>query len=241
VEKSRIPAEQSREFASWSLPDVEDGKAAKAAATAASRDPGNQIVARALTARQLEEITIQAQREGHSQGLREGRVQGVAQGLEEGRAAARQELAKQVEQLKSVAAQMLDPIAAQQDSIELALTQLALDIARAVVDQTPVISSADLLPIVRRAVRELPVGARNITVLLHPQQLELMRTCAEWPSNWQLQADGRVDLGGCKVLTEQSLVDFSVELRFRQVAAALLAESASDPIEPGTLLGDDDD
>jgi flagellar assembly protein FliH len=239
VEKSRIPADQSRDFASWSLPDVEAGQSPRKAAT--ERDPGNQIVARSLTARQLEEITVQAQREGHNQGLREGRAQGHAQGLEEGRAAARQELVKQVEQLKSVAAQMLEPIAAQQDDIEVALTQLALDVARAVIDQTPALSSADLLPIVRQAVRELPVGARNITVLLHPQQLELMRDCAEWPSNWQMQADGRVDLGGCKVQTEQSLVDFSVELRFRQVAAALLAAPASEAIEAGTLLSDDDD
>ncbi|HSB94804.1 MAG TPA: FliH/SctL family protein, partial [Spongiibacteraceae bacterium] len=77
--------------------------------------------------------------------------------------------------------------------------------------------------------------------VVHPQQLELLRDCAEWPSSWQLQADSRVELGGCKVLTEQSLVDFSVELRFRQVAATLLAAAASEPIEPGTLLGEDDD
>jgi flagellar assembly protein FliH len=239
VEKTRIPAEQSREFSSWSLPDVEDGQAPKTAT--AARDPGNQIVARALTARQLEEITAQAQREGHAQGMKEGRVAGVAQGLDEGRIAARQELTKQVEQLKSVIAQLLEPIANQEDDIERALTLLALDVARAVIDQTPALPAAELLPIVRRAVRELPVGARNIAVIVHPQQLELLRDCVEWPDNWQLQADSRVQLGGCKVATDQSLVDFSVELRFRQVAAALLAESASEPIEPGTLLGEDDD
>ncbi|HSB95526.1 MAG TPA: hypothetical protein VLC91_03725, partial [Spongiibacteraceae bacterium] len=127
MEKTRIPAEQSRDFSSWSLPEVEDGKTP--AATAAARDPGNQVVARGLTARQLEEITAQAQREGHAQGMKEGRVAGVAQGLDEGRIAARQELAKQVEQLKSVIAQLLEPIAAQQDEIELALTQMALDVA----------------------------------------------------------------------------------------------------------------
>jgi flagellar assembly protein FliH len=238
VEKTRIPAEQSRDFSSWSLPEVEDGKAPK---VSAARDPGNQVVARALTARQLEEITAQAQREGHAQGMKEGRVAGVAQGLDEGRIAARQELTKQVEQLKSVIAQLLEPIAAQQDDIELALTQMALDVARAVLDQTPPLAAAELLPIVRRAVRELPVGARNITVIVHPQQLELLRDCAEWPSSWQIQADSRVELGGCKVSTEQSLVDFSVELRFRQIAAKLLAAAASEPIEPGTLLGEDDD
>lgn len=238
MEKTRIPADQSRDFSNWTLPDVENG--ATPTATVA-RDPGNEVVARALTARQLEEITTQAQREGHALGLAEGRAEGVAQGLEEGRAAARQELAVQAGQLKNVIAQLLEPIAAQEDEIEQALTQLALDIARAVLDRTPALAAADLLPVVRRAVRELPVGARNITVLLHPQQLELLQGSTEWPATWQLQADSRIDLGGCKVLTEQSIVDYSIELRFRQIAAKMLAPTANTEIEPGTLLGDDDD
>lgn len=238
MEKTRIPADQSRDFSNWTLPDVENG--AQSTATAA-KDPGNEVVARSLTARQLEEITNEAQREGHAHGMTEGRAAGVAQGLEEGRAAARQELAIQAGQLRNVIAQLLEPIAAQQEEIEQALTQLALDIARAVLDRTPVLSAAEVLPLVRRAVRELPAGARNITVQLHPQQVELLRECAEWPPAWQLQADSRIDLGGCKVVTEQSLVDYSVELRFRQTAAQLLASTANATIEPGTLLGEDDD
>lgn len=238
MEKTRIPADQSRDFSNWTLPDVENG--AEPTATVA-RDPGNEVVARALTARQLEEITNQAQREGHAAGLAEGRAAGTAQGLEEGRAAARQELAVQAGQLQKVIAQLLEPIAAQQDEIEQALTQLALDIARAVLDRTPALAAAELLPVVRRAVRELPVGARNITVLLHPQQIELLRDSAEWPASWQLQADSRIDLGGCKVVTEQSIVDYSIELRFRQIAANMLAATANADVEPGTLLGEDDD
>jgi flagellar assembly protein FliH len=140
-----------------------------------------------------------------------------------------------------VIAQLLEPIAAQQDEIEQALTQLALDIARAVLDRTPALAASELLPVVRRAVRELPVGARNISVLLHPRQVELLHDSAEWPATWQLQADSRIDLGGCKVVTEQSLVDYSIELRFRQIAANMLAASANAEVEPGTLLGDDDD
>jgi flagellar assembly protein FliH len=238
VEKTRIPADQSRDFSNWTLPDVEGGATA---AAPTPRDPGNEVVARALTARQLEEITNQAQREGHAHGMAEGRAAGLAQGLEEGRAVARQELAVQAGELRNVIAQLLEPIASQQDEIEQALTQLALDIARAVLDRTPVLTAAEVLPLVRRAVRELPAGARNITVLLHPQQVELLRENSEWPASWQLQADSRIDLGGCKVMTEQSLVDYSVELRFRQVAAQLLAPTANAEVEPGMLLGEDDD
>lgn len=239
MEKIRIPADQSRDFSNWTLPDVEVGGAAPKDKSA--DDPGNRVVARGLTAGQLEEITQQAQREGHAAGLDEGRSAGLAQGLEEGRAMARVELAKEIEQLKRVMNQLLEPIAAQQGEIEESLTRLALDIARAVLDRTPPLAASELLPVVRRAVRELPAGARNITVLLNPRQVELLQNDSEWPSAWKLQADSRVDVGGCKVQTDQSLVDYSVELRFRQVAAALLAASPNEEIEPGTLLSEDDD
>lgn len=238
MEKVRIPAEQSRDFSSWTLPDVEIGAPAE---PAPPEDPAEAVVARGLTAGELEEITAQAQREGYEAGFEEGRSAGHAQGLEEGRAQAQQELASEVAKLRATMAQLLDPIAAQQDQIEDALTRLALDIARATLDRQPPLAAAELLPVVRRAVRELPVGARNITVLLHPRQVELLQNDPEWPATWKLQADSRVDLGGCKVMTEQSLVDYSVELRFRQVAAAMLAQSASEAVEPGTLLDEDDD
>lgn len=236
VEKSRIPAEESRTFESWTLPEVDSGK------PVTEHDNGNRVVARALTARQLEEITARAHREGFAHGVREGRAAGFEQGQAEGRAAARAELQQQIAQLQNVMRQLLDPIAAQESAIETAMTQLSLDVARAVLEREPALAAQALIPLVRRAIRELPVGERNITVLLHPKQIENIKDCAEWPANWRVQPDSRVDAGGCKVLTDHSLVDYSVDMRFRQIAAQLLAERPDgDAPEPGELLSDDDD
>ncbi len=169
MEKTRIPAQQIGNFANWTLPEVADGK------PVAERDAGNRVVARALTARQLEEITSRAHREGFAHGVREGRAAGFAQGQEEGRAAARAELQQQVAELRRVAQQLLEPIEQQNAAIETALTQLSLDIARAILEREPALDVQVLIPIVRRAVRELPVGERNITILLHPKQIECVR------------------------------------------------------------------
>jgi flagellar assembly protein FliH len=256
VEKTRIPAAHSGEFVSWALPDVEAGSMGDVAQS--GREPLDRAAARGLTAGQLEEITAQAQREGFDEGIKEGHATGFAQGQEEGlaqglaqgmaqgvaesRAIAAAELATQVAELRSVMQQLLEPLAQQNAAIETAMTQLSLDIARAVLHCEPALPPEKLLPLVRRAVRELPVGERNLTVVLNPQQLELVRGHAEWPSNWHLQGDSRLDRGGCKVITEHSLVDYSVELRFRQIAAQMLAESADDElVEPGLLLDADDD
>lgn len=236
MEKSRIPADESQSFANWALPEVDNGK------PVTQRDEGNRVVARALTARQLEEITTRAHREGFAHGVREGRAAGFEKGQAEGRAAAREELKQQIVQLQNIMKQLLDPIAQQNAAIETAMTQLSLDIARTVLAREPAIEVEALIPLVRRAIRELPVGDRNITVLLHPQQIERVRDCAEWPASWRLQPDSRVDAGGCKIITDHSLVDYSIEMRFRQIAAQLLAErDDGDAPEPGMLLGDDDD
>lgn len=101
MEKSRIPAVDSSGFENWTLPDVASGK------PATERDAGNRIVARSLTARQLEEITAQAHREGFAHGVREGRAAGFTQGQAAGRDAVMQQIA----QLQGVMKQLLDPIA----------------------------------------------------------------------------------------------------------------------------------
>lgn len=232
MEKSRIPAENSRQFASWELPEVGSEHAVRA-----GRDPGDEIVARHVTARDLEAITQQAHEEGFEQGCEEGRQAGYAAGLDEGRLAARTELETQIKQLRQMMACLQEPVAEQEQAIEQALSQLAVDIAAAVLQREPALSARELLPVVRAAVRELPVGSRNITVALHPDQLALIRNCSEWPPTWSLRADSAVEPGGCRVLSDHSVVDYTIGLRFRQVAQRLLDEHAGvDAPEPGLLM-----
>lgn len=231
MEKSRIPAQHSQQFSSWKLPDVGAG------GHVIAREPEEEIVAKHVTARELEAITQQAHEEGFAQGREEGRQAGHAEGLAAGRAEARHELAGQLASLQQVMAQLLEPTQAQAGEIEQALAHLAVEVAEAVLRREPALAAHDLLPVVRAAVRELPVGARNITVCLNPVELALMRDCAEWPATWQLQSDSRIQMGGCRVQSDNSVVDYTIGLRFRQVAARLLAEHAhSEAPEPGLLM-----
>jgi len=250
VEKNRIPAADIVDFESWSLPEV-GGAAVEIVAEPELPPEPDEPPVPMLTARQLEEITQQAQSEGraeghaegYAQGLEEGHAAGVERGLAEARASAAAELQQQVQQLQALMSQLLAPIASQEDRIETALTRLALDIAQAALGREPALAADRLLPLVRRALRELPVGERNISVLLHPQQLALIREhgAAGWPGAWNLVPDERVEPGAFRIETEHSLVDYTLGLRFRQVAERLLAEDADAVPEPGLLLDDGDE
>ena len=160
MEKSRIPADASQQFANWQLPDVGTENAVRA-----GRDPGDEIVARHLTARDLDAITQQAHEEGFEHGRQEGRDAGYAAGLAEGRQAARAELKEQVAKLQALMADLLEPVAEQEAEIEQAMSQLVVEVAHAVLGREPALPVEQILPVVRAAVRELPVGSRNITVV----------------------------------------------------------------------------
>jgi flagellar assembly protein FliH len=242
---NRIPAAQTSSFASWQLPEVNDGESPTAAVERRRREEEGKAAV-SVTARELEEITNAAYKEGFDQGYGDGNREGLKAGREAGEAQARQQaelaLGEQVAALQAVVAQLQEPIAAQQADIEEALTRLALDIARAVIGCEPALPPERLLPLVREAVRQLPAGERNLTVVLHPEQLTLVREYGDWPSHWRLEADPRVAVGGCQVVTEHSLVDYTTSLRFRQVAERLLAAPDQiEPPEPGLLMGHDDE
>jgi flagellar assembly protein FliH len=232
MDNGRIPAQNSQQFPNWSLPEVGSGHR-----VAAGKDPKDEIVARHLTARDLEAITQQAHEEGFAHGRGEGHQAGFADGLAAGRIAAKAELTQQVLQLQGVMDALMEPTRDQMAAIEQALSQLAVDMAHAVLRREPALPAQDLLPMVRSAVRELPVGSRNISVLLNPAELELMRDCAEWPATWQMQSDSRIETGGCRVHSESSVVDYTIGLRFRQVAERILAAQAqTEAPEPGLLM-----
>lgn len=244
MERQRIPAAASGDFLTWALPDVSEGAIVEAEARRQPRETEPEASVPTVTAAELEAITQQAWQEGRDQGYRDGHAEGVAaghtEGLAAGRAAARVELEREVAGLKAIAAQLLEPIDGQREAIEAALLRLSLDIARAVLDAEPALPPERLLPVVREAVQQLPVGERNFRVLLHPDQAALVRDCAGWPAHWPVAADAAVEPGGCRVESDYALVDHTRGLRFRQVAARLLGEQNSVP-EPGLLLDAADD
>lgn len=244
MEKHRIPAAASGEFLTWSLPDVSDGAIVEAETRRPREAEAAEAKVPSITASELEAISQQAWQEGRDQGYRDGHAEGAAaghaEGLAAGRAAARAELAREVASLKAVAAQLLAPIDGQREAIEAALLRLSLDIARAVLDQEPALAPERLLPVVREAVLQLPVGERNFRVLLHPDQLALVRDDPSWPAQWPVAADVSVQPGGCRVESDYALIDHTRALRFRQVAARLLGEQNGVP-EPGLLLDATDD
>jgi flagellar assembly protein FliH len=180
--------------------------------------------ARPLTAAQLEALHAQAYQEGFDLGRREG----LAAGHQEGLRAGEREAQDRVRHLESLLRTLSGPLEVLDAEVEEALVGLTVAIARHLVRRELKLDPSQVIAVVREAVSVLPVAARAVRLHLHPSDAaivrERMRLNDGEESAWQLVEDPGLTRGGCRVSTEVSEVDATVESRLAAVVASVLGE-----------------
>lgn len=167
------------------------------------------------TAEELEQIREQAREEGY----REGHEQGHAEGLEAGRA----EQEALLDRMREILRYLDHPLQALDSEVETQLTQLAFQIARAVVQRELSYSREQLLGVVRKALKQLPAQDRQITIVVHPEDEAILRLAAR-EEDWTLEEDPSVAPGGCRIESGASRIDATLERRWATVAMQMLGE-----------------
>ncbi len=200
-----IPSEELDDCQAWHVPEVEGGA-------------GGQ---RPLTARQLEAIQDQARREGFEQGLAEGR------------AAGQDEFGSRVTLLDQLLRAFANPFEELDEDVEQQLAQLAMLVARQLVRRELKTDPGQVIAVVRAALAELPLASRDIRLALHPDDIALVREALSMGEDEQrirIVEDPVQSRGGCRVETDTSQIDASVESRLNAVIAQVLGgERQTDP------------
>ncbi len=182
--------------------------------------------------------------EGRKQGFAQGKQEGVTSGLEEGR---RDGLSKGVEQgyreglakgeaetkaklvrLAQILHLLDQPLADLDAEVEKQIVALALSLARQLVRRELRINASGIVPIVHEALAQLPTVRRNVRLFLPPDDLALVRAALELGEGDQairLVEDATILPGGCRVETDASHIDATLERRMEQVIAGLLGAS----------------
>lgn len=201
---------------------------------------GDDLAYTPMTAEQLQEITEAAEKEGFDRGYGEGVAQGIAagkkQGYEDGlaqaQAKARETLAQQVSQLLQVAEALVEPIGEQELQLQQLLLRYVTTLTEQVIGRELKQDANQLLSVIERALKALPVGAEKVKVVLNPEDLALIEAhAAEQEPCWLLASDPQLQPGGCRIQSAESLVDFSVETRVQALFAEFLSQQ---------LVGDDE-
>ena len=164
------------------------------------------------TAQQIEEIEQQAYEAGFQRGTSEG--------IEAGK----QEIARCVASLDSVMQQLVNPLEALDETVEESLMALVLAVARQLIRRELRTDPGQIVSTVREALGALPVGQREVSLQLHPEDAALVREAlgGDTEARWKIQEDPTLSRGDCRVHSETSRVDATVEHRLNAVAAAVL-------------------
>lgn len=229
TQNSVIPAEESTQFSSWQMPEVKDGQVVRTEKMNKRGPRGelvnvdkNEIIYSSLTAGQLEEIANQAYEEVRERAYQEGHQQGYNEGHDKGLAAAQQTIAEQAGALHSAMQQLYSFLAGQDDEVEQALVNLATCVSQSVLRRELSIDSSHIGQVVSEAVATLPMNAKNIQVFLSEQDHQLLTSLEDIPEQWQLHIDRSLTPGGCRVVTDHSAVDYTLEEQFQQTVNALV-------------------
>lgn len=201
-----IRSEDAAGCQTWNVPDMQSG---------------NRGIARPMTARQLEEIQVQARQEGFQQGLKEGRDTG------------RKEFTARIACLEQLIQSLDEPFVSLDQEIEEQLTQLAMLVARQLVRRELQIDPGQVIGVVREALAALPLAARNVRIAVHPEDAALIRdalSLREGNHEIRIVEDPVQGRGGCRVLTENSQIDATVESRLNAVIANVLGGQRSSDI-----------
>jgi flagellar assembly protein FliH len=185
-----------------------------------------------LTLEELESIRQEAYNEGFAAGEKDGFRSTTLKVRQEAEAA----LAVKLASLERLMGSLFEPIAEQDTQIEKAMVRLVEHMTRQVIQRELALDSSQIESVMREALKLLPLGVGNVRLYINPQDFEQVKALRERPEEtWRIVEDAALQPGGCRVETEHSRIDATVETRISQIMAKLLDqqhEQVLNPAEP---------
>ncbi len=204
----------------WSLPDVSGVEAPIEPETVEETEPTP-----VLTVDEIEAMQNQAYDEAFAQGKMHGFQQGFDEGSKKGYEENAHLLQSQTAILISLLESLSEPFKALDDEVEKELVKLTIGIATQIIRREIKLDPGQIVAVVRETISVLPLASQKISLKLHPEDAGIVRSALaldELSPSWSIIEDPLITRGGCKVNTEVSQVDATVEHRLAAVIATIL-------------------
>ena len=234
-----IRARDVRGFESWAMPSFDPPKPEPEPEPEPEPPEMEEVPleeVQPLTLEELESIRQEAYNEGFGIGEKEGFHSATLKVRQEAEVALSAKLAS----LEQLMVNLFEPIAEQDTQIEKSLVDLVQHITKQVIKRELAIDSSQIEHVMRDALKLLPLGVDNVRLYVNPQDFEQAKALRErHEENWRIVEDESLLPGGCRVETEHSRIDASIETRVTQVMAKLfdqLHEQALHPAEADLTL-----
>lgn len=217
----RFSAAELESLLLWSVPDVSGANASQQPEVYECGE-GSALV---LTVEEIEAMQKQAYDEAFAQGKNDGFQQGFDEGSKKGYAENLHLLQKQAAELVSLMDSLNEPFKSLDEEVEKELVKLAIAIATQIIRREIKQDPGQVVAAVKEAINVLPLASQKINLNLHPEDAELVRSALalnEMSPVWGIIEDPLITRGGCKVNTEFSHVDATIENRLAAVVATVL-------------------
>ncbi len=159
---------------------------------------------------------------------RQKQDEGYEKGYQNGMAEAAKVVAKQrqtVRHLEQLLCTLNDPFDELDQQVEQELVTLAVAIAQQIIRREIKIDPGQIMAVIREALEALPGASRNIKIALHPEDASLVNqltTGSKENQPWSLIEDPGLMRGGCRVTTDTSRIDATIENRLAAICAQIL-------------------
>ncbi|MGB0238623.1 MAG: FliH/SctL family protein [Cycloclasticus sp.] len=196
------------DVSSWNLPSF-------AESISIDMDIGNVKVP---TAGDLEKLQEQALQEASKRGYEDGFSKGIK--------AAEAQIAQKVKSLQSIMQSLVNPYEEFDERVENEITSLAIQISKQLIRRELKAGAGQVVGVVQEALTALPSSSQNIKLFLHPEDAELVKSALslEDEARWEVVEDPVVTRGGCRVETDVSTIDATVENRLLAIIAQALGD-----------------
>jgi flagellar assembly protein FliH len=177
-----------------------------------------------LTVDEIEAMQKQAYDEAFAQGKQEGYSEGFNEGSKQGYEENVQALQKKATEFAGLLESLSQPFKVLDAEVEKELVKLAMGIATQIIRREIKLDPGQVIAAVREAIKVLPLSSQKISLRLHPEDAELVRSALsldEMSPAWRIVEDPFITRGGCKVDTEVSHIDATVENRLAAVITTL--------------------
>jgi flagellar assembly protein FliH len=224
MNSSKISGFSPSELASlsiWRMPDVPVTSEAVDSAKTQNFEPMAMPV---LTVDEIEAMQKQAYDEAFAQGKKDGYSEGFNEGSKQGYEENVQVLQKKAIEFSSLMESLSQPFKVLDAEVEKELVKLSIAIATQIIRREIKLEPGQVIAAVREAIKVLPLSSQKISLRLHPEDTDLVRAALsldEMSHAWRIVEDPLITRGGCKVDTEVSHVDATVENRLAAVIATL--------------------
>ena len=180
-----------------------------------------------LTAEELEQLQKEAYEEGFELGKKEGFSYGHKEALTQGQ----QKIDSLIDQVESLLSTLDQPLNQLDEQVERELVELVISMVRQLVRREIRMEPSHIIGIVRESLSILPVSSRHIRVQLHPEDAQLVRSVydmSDKEQGWKIIEDPVLARGGCRVITETSQIDATLESRLAAMITRIMGGERDD-------------